>query len=208
MSTRLVCLEPTPTCLIEGYRDADGSNGLAKLPVGSPHNISVSTNGVPQGTVDDDQVDDKPRAVRLLPLSGRSAEALHDLAIRYVDLLESQNEAVSDGWLSDLAWTAAVGRSHFEHRAGVIFDDVKSLLRGLKHVVDNNVADDETPERTARRVASIYLGDGARRLDIAKELYETEPAVRSVFDRCELVYRELRGDSLLDRFSRSVPSRM
>ncbi|MYK62308.1 MAG: SDR family NAD(P)-dependent oxidoreductase, partial [Chloroflexi bacterium] len=184
--------------LIEGYRDADGSNGLAKLPVGIPQNISVSTNGVPQGTVDEDQVDDKPRAVRLLPLSGRSAEALHDLAIRYVDLLEAQNESASDGWLSDLAWTAGVGRSHFEHRAGVVFDDAKSLLRGLNHVADHSVADNETPERAARRVASIYLGNGARRLDIAKELYETEPAVRSVFDRCELVYRELRGDSLLD----------
>ncbi len=184
--------------LIEGYLEADGSNGLAKLPVGTPRNISVSSNGVPQGIVDDDQVDDKSRAVRLLPLSGRSAEALHDLAIRYVELLEGQNEVVSDGWLSDLAWTAGVGRSHFEHRAGVVFDDVKSLLRGLNHVVDNSVADDETPEHMARRVASIYLGDGVRRLDIAKALYETEPAVRSVFDQCELIYRELRGDPLLD----------
>ena len=187
--------------LIEGYRDADGSNGLVKLPVGIPHNISISTNGVPQGTVVDDQVDGKPRAVRLLPLSGRSVEALHDLAIRYVDLLEAQNASASDGWLSDLAWTAGVGRSHFEHRAGVVFDDAESLSRGLKHVVDNNVADDETPERTARRVASIYLGNGTQRLDIAKELYETEPAVRSIFDRCEFVYRELSGDSLLDLLS-------
>ena len=187
--------------LVEGYRessDVDSSNGLARLPVGSPHNISVSTNGVPQGTVGDDRVDDKPRTVRLLPLSGRSAGALHELAIRYADLLKAQNEAVSDGWLSDLVWTASVGRSHFEHRAGVIFDDVDSLERGLNHVVANSVADDETPERAARRAASIYLGDGVQHLDIAKALYETEPAVRSIFDRCEVAYQELRGDSLLE----------
>ncbi len=186
--------------LVEGYRESsavDTLNGLARLPIGSPHNISVSTNGVPQGTAADDQVDGKPRAVRLLPLSGRSVGALRDIAIRYVDLLEAQNEAVSDDWLSDLAWTAGIGRSHFEHRAGVVFDDVESLLRGLNHVMDNSVADDETPERAARRVASIYLGSGARHLDMAKALYETEPAVRSVFDRCEVVYQELRGDSLI-----------
>ncbi len=187
--------------LVEGYLEAsaaDGSNGLAKSPSGIPHNISISTNGVPQGISGDDRVDDIPRTLRLLPLSGRSAGALRDLAIRYVDLLKAQNEAVSDGWMSDWAWTAAVGRSHFEHRAGVVFDDVKSLLRGLNYVVDNSVADDETPERAARRVASIYLGDGVQHLDIAKALYETEPVVRSIFDRCEVAYQELRGVSLTE----------
>ncbi len=187
--------------LVEGYREAsavDTSNGLAKLPVGSPRNISISSNGVPQDSETNNGQETLPRPVRLLPLSGRSVGALRDIAIRYVDLLEAQEDAASDNWLSDLAWTASIGRSHFEHRAGVVFNDVESLVRGLNHVVDNSIDDDDGTERVARRVASIYLGDGLPRLDIAKALYETEPAVRSIFDRCEVVHQEVHGDSLIE----------
>ncbi len=183
--------------LVEGYREPDGSNGLTRLPVGTPRNISVSSNGVLQDSVTNDGQETAPRAVRLLPLSGRSAGALRDMAIRYIDLLNAQEDAVSDNWLSDLAWTASVGRSHFEHRAGVVFDDIDSLERGLNHVVDNSVSDDESTERVTRRVASIYLDNGVQDLDIAKALYETEPVVRSVFDRCEVAHQELRGASLI-----------
>lgn len=183
--------------LVEGHREADGSNGFARLPVGTPRSISASSNGVPQDSVTNDGQETSQRAVRLLPLSGRSVGALRDIAIRYVDLLEAQEDAVSDNWLSDLAWTASIGRSHFEHRAGVVFHDVESLVRGLNHVVDNSVDDDDGTERGARRVASIYLGNGVQRLDIAKALYEAEPVVRSVFDRCEVVHQELHGDSLM-----------
>ena len=102
---------------------------------------------MPQDSVTNDGQETSQRAARLLPLSGRSVGALRDIAIRYVDLLEAQEDAVSDNWLSDLAWTASIGRSHFEHRAGVVFDDVESLVRGLNHVMDNSVDDDDGTER-------------------------------------------------------------
>ena len=77
---------------------------------------------------------------RLLPLSGKSDRALRDLADGYLSWLDEQVESTaSDGnaaasLLADMAWTASTGRSHFEHRAGVIFTDAASLREGLTNV--------------------------------------------------------------------------
>src|SRR5690606_10563449 len=54
----------------------------------------------------------RPRAVELLPLSGKSAAALHELAQRWIPVLELADEAE----LADLCHTARVGRSALEHR--------------------------------------------------------------------------------------------
>ena len=81
---------------------------------------------------------------RMLPLSGKSENALRELADSYLEWLDKHagdnlsggklatddNPAAGD--LADLAWTAGVGRSHFQYRAGVTFKDSKSLRAGLK----------------------------------------------------------------------------
>ncbi|MDD9997726.1 MAG: hypothetical protein OXQ89_08280 [Rhodospirillaceae bacterium] len=82
----------------------------------------------------------KSRGTRFLPLSGKSDQALKDLADRYLSWLDEQAEEIaSDGdaessLLADMAWTASMGRSHFEHRAGVIFTDIASLREELANV--------------------------------------------------------------------------
>ena len=72
-----------------------------------------------------------PRETRFLPLSGRSDQALRDLAGRYLSWLDECAGEFSLQNAVDMAWTAGVGRSHFAHRAGVVFGDVESLRDGL-----------------------------------------------------------------------------
>ena len=62
------------------------------------------------------------REARVLPLSGRSGQALSELAGRYRELLSGDGEWTGEE-LADLAWTAGTGRSHFGHRAGLVFRD-------------------------------------------------------------------------------------
>ena len=52
------------------------------------------------------------REYRLLPLSGRTAGALRELAAKYLGRLTQETP------LADAAWTAGVGRTHFRQRAG------------------------------------------------------------------------------------------
>ena len=148
------------------------------------------------------------RTARVLPLSGKSEAALRELAKRYLGWLDREagilaaSGAAADSLLADMAWTAGVGRGHFGHRAGVAFTDANSLRAGLRAVAEGDRADSARAARdsgTAPRVAFVYAGVGGERTEMAEGLYETEPVVRAILDRCDEVLSDERGSiSLLD----------
>ncbi len=140
----------------------------------------------------------RSRPVRLLPLSGKSDDALRDLGGRYLTWLDERNgELASEEReiLADMAWTAGGGRSHFDHRAGVVFHDVESLRNQLKEVAEGRSCKSSRPPS---RVAFAYTGQGSQWVGMGRDLYESEPVARAVLDRCEAVILEERGASLLD----------
>ena len=151
------------------------------------------------------------RSTRFLPLSAKSDAALRALAGRYLAWFDahagafSPDGSASDPLLSDMAWTAGAGRSHFSHRAGVVFRDARSLGERLKALAETEAeAGDRPGPETAPKVAFAYAGRTGRWAGMGEALYESEPAVRAVLDRCEEVLREARGASLLDvMFGRS-----
>src|SRR6202000_1256127 len=65
--------------------------------------------------------------VNVLPLSARSAEALVELAQRYGSWLTGNPDAD----IAEVGRPAGGGRSHFEHRAGLVVDSVQSAGAGL-----------------------------------------------------------------------------
>ena len=138
-----------------------------------------------------------PRSTRLLPLSGKADGALRDLANRYLSWLDANEPHISSSGqlLSDMSWSAGVSRSHFERRAGVLFSDAASLRAQLSELAAS--ASDFEPQ-TAGKVAFIYTGQGSQWIGMGQALYETEPVARAVMDRCESVFKEVRGTSLLD----------
>ena len=169
--------------VVEGYNSPDAT------PVGSAQPVSLSVVDL---TGEEEEF--APRQTRLLPLSGKSDEALRDLTGRYLswlDDLTSEDEAT----LADMAWTAGVGRSHYDHRVGIVFQDVESLREKLQTLAEIG----ERPEpHTATKVAFAYTGQDSQWIGMGKDLYESEPVVRAVLDRCDEVLREERGTSLLD----------
>ena len=142
------------------------------------------------------------RISRVLPLSGKTTSALRDLARRYLQWLDeglgasSQAGAAAESLLSDMAWTASTGRSHFDCRRGVVFHDARSLRKRLEEIADS--ADEATPRGRTARIAFAYTGQGSQWAGMGRELYEREPVARAVLDRCEAVFLERRGTSLLD----------
>ena len=136
------------------------------------------------------------RSTRLLPLSGKTSGALGDLAAQYLSRIDEQ--AIEPSALADIAWTAGVGRSHFDYRAGVVFNDIGSLRDGLHQVISSDGSPYGAEPRPAMRVAFLYTGDGNQWMDIGKALYDTEPVARAVLDRCDTVVRDERGRSMLD----------
>ncbi len=132
------------------------------------------------------QADETPlaeRPHRALPLSGTTPKALRAVAGRYRDWLA---EADRD-WeaLSDAAFTAGVGRSHFDRRAAVVFRDAAELSEGLELVErGGGVA------AAAGKAAFWFTDQGSGWAGTARELHESEPVFREVLDRCEAVFQE------------------
>ena len=188
--------------VVEGYSTRDRASpqdGGWQSPAGSPWPVPIP----PSESIAELPAAEKlrPRRTRFLPLSGRSASAVHDLARSYISWLDDRAERLSPEsletrrLLSDMAWTAAVGRSHFSHRAGVVFDDTASLQEQLRALAE---LDGESKPRTVTTVAFAFAGEGSQWAGMGQELYESEPVARAVLDHCDAAMREERGSSLLD----------
>ena len=177
--------------ILEGY---DTPNDEFPDPVGA--SIPITVDGL-------SQIENglRARETRLLPLSGKSDASLCRLAERYLEWLEERDSvpvsenATPDPMLSDLAWTAGMGRSHFDHRATVVFQDHESLREGLQTLTKSNMR----PEpRKSRKIAFAYAGQGDGWMEMGEALYASEPVVRTVLNRCDEGVKNLRDASLLD----------
>ena len=198
--------------VVEEHRgpDGQGDGGRDDLPPGLRRDIADVAGpakavavSMPEGVshLPAPEQQSTSRRSRLLPLSAKSPAALGELAARYLDwIAERENEfspvnAAPDPLLSDMAWTASVGRSHFDVREGVVFRDAESLRSRLEEVAQG----EERPvTRGPATVAFAYTGQGSQWTGMGLALYESEPVARAVFDRCEAVFVEERGASLLD----------
>ena len=189
--------------VLEGYGAANGiaANGAGDSdPAGPARPVAAL---LPEAAAASPQGDDAlaAREARLLPLSGKSEDALRALAGRYLSWLDEHGDGLSsDGaasgpLLSDMAWTAGVGRSHLARRAGLVFRDAASLRSRLTDVAS---AEGLPEPAAAAKIAFAYPGDVGGWADRVETLYNSEPAIRAVLHRCEVAIRDERGESLLD----------
>jgi len=191
--------------VVEGHEAANEPDE-GSLPTGSARSVAVSLPEPLADLLPLEKGEFRARETRLLPLSGKADGALRKLSENYLSWIDDRAEELSAGGagqplLADMAWTAGVGRSHFGYRAGVVFRDAASLCDGLKALTD---AEERPTPTAATKVAFAYTGEGSQWAGMGQALYECEPVVRAVLDRCGAILREERGTSLLDvMFGRS-----
>ena len=177
----------TNSHLIVGeYRDGDQPRPGSRL--------EGSTRPVTVGEARPSDGDFRERATWILPLSGKTPAALGELTDRYLEWVGDHGGDSTDDCLADMAWTAGIGRSHFDYRTAVVFSGAESLGEQLRALAD---AGGEVEPGARAKVAFAYTGQGSQWVGMGEALYETEPAVRTVLDRCEAAFREARGTSLL-----------
>ena len=126
------------------------------------------------------------------------------MATEYLQLLHESEEELSRDFeasgeaLADMAWTAAMGRSHFPYRAGITFNDASNLGEKLQDLSQRFEWQDYSPARDGAKVAFVFTGQGSQWPGMGRDLYVREPVFRSVLDRCDQLIMEERGISLLD----------
>jgi acyl transferase domain-containing protein/acyl carrier protein len=134
------------------------------------------------------------RPLHLLALSAKTDEALVELAERY----EKHLAAHPDLALGDVCFSASCGRSHFQHRLSIVASSTAELCEKLAAF------------STGQEVAGLYKGKVADAPKIAflfpqdseylggRQLYETQPEFRRVFDQCNDIVRSYLDKSLLE----------
>ncbi|MDE0361664.1 MAG: beta-ketoacyl synthase N-terminal-like domain-containing protein [Rhodospirillaceae bacterium] len=186
--------------VLEEYPAEDTAPYPRHRVVGSGQTVAVSPAAANEDAPQPEQAY-REREIRLLPLSARTGPALRDLAGRYLSWLDEQadefpgEDELPQALLSDASWTAGVGRSHFDRRAGLVFASAGQLRERLAALTETDL---EATPRPAAKVAFAFTGQGSQWAGMGRDLYESEPVARAVFDRCEEVFLEERGTSLLD----------
>ncbi|MDZ8227267.1 beta-ketoacyl synthase N-terminal-like domain-containing protein [Nostoc sp. ChiVER01] len=133
------------------------------------------------------------RPIHLLALSAKSETGLKELTTRITNYLTA-NPTES---LADICFTANTGRSHFEHRLAIVADSLSSLHQQLEASgVDEYSVKSEHPHN--RKIAFLFTGQGSQYINMARELYQTQPTFRACIDQCEQILRPYLETSLLD----------
>jgi acyl transferase domain-containing protein/acyl carrier protein len=118
------------------------------------------------------------RSAHLLPVSARTPAALDAAAANLADALRRE-PGMS---LADIAWTLQVGRRGFDHRRVVVARDAADAAAALAD--PRRVISGAREGTAARPVVFLFPGLGDQYVDMARELYETEPAFREQIDLC------------------------
>ncbi|MEU8872215.1 SDR family NAD(P)-dependent oxidoreductase [Streptomyces javensis] len=136
----------------------------------------------------DEPAPDATDTVRLLPLSAPDPEGLERLSAAWAErLLRAES-----GELSALTTTAGAGRAHFPYRRTLWGGNREQLLSSFDRTPPAG------PVSRAPRVAFLFSGQGSQYFGMGRELYETEPVFREVFDACDRAVIPVLGASLAD----------
>ncbi|MFI1304133.1 type I polyketide synthase [Streptomyces sioyaensis] len=113
-------------------------------------------------------------------VSARSREGLRAQAQRLLAHVEARPEL----GLSEVGFALATTRSAFEHRAVVLGTERDALVDGLKALAKGDDAASVATALTApeARWALLFTGQGAQRLGMGRELYESFPVFADAFD--------------------------
>ena len=140
------------------------------------------------------------RPWHLLTLSAKSKPALIELASRYADYLANHTDDIS---LTDVCFTANIGRDHFNHRlAAIAFSKVSlqsklaDFAKGQEEItgLHSGVVSSKKPPK----IAFLFTGQGSQYVGMGKQLYESEPIFRSTLNHCAEILSSYLDKPLLE----------
>jgi acyl transferase domain-containing protein/NAD(P)-dependent dehydrogenase (short-subunit alcohol dehydrogenase family)/acyl carrier protein len=178
--------------------------GVSSFGIGGT-NAHVVLGGAPADTAG--AGGDEPSKAYLLPLSARSPEALRAMGESHAAHLAHPGPAS----VRDLCFTAAVRRSHHEHRLAVVGRDREELATRLDALLRTGPASgivESRPAVRAPRVTFVFPGQGSQWIGMGLGLAAVEPAFRQALERCDRAIAAHAGWSLLEELQAGEPSRL
>jgi acyl transferase domain-containing protein len=126
-------------------------------------------------------------------LSASSSAALVASAAQFATYLDSGHTP-----LDDVCFTAAVRRSHLEHRAAVVGSSREELATACRELAEAGQIGASRPHR----VVFAFSGQSPVWEGMGRELLASVPAFKDAVEACDAVFEPLAGWSLMDRLHR------
>ncbi|MGW3852330.1 type I polyketide synthase, partial [Streptomyces fagopyri] len=164
--------------------------GVSSFGLSGTNAHVVLEQAVPDPAVEETNAG-RPLPVTPWVVSGQSPAALRAQADRLLHHLRERPELHP----ADVALALVGSRSAFGHRAVVRGTDREELLVGLAAVAHGETQPGVAHgAATAGKIAFLFSGQGAQRLNMGRELYESYPVFASAFDAvCAHLGEGLRG---------------
>jgi acyl transferase domain-containing protein/NADPH:quinone reductase-like Zn-dependent oxidoreductase/NAD(P)-dependent dehydrogenase (short-subunit alcohol dehydrogenase family)/acyl carrier protein len=120
-------------------------------------------------------------------LSAKSEKALHTQAERYRAFVKANPELP----LRDIAYSAAVGRAHFDHRIAGVVSDSEALAALLDGPLDAVAG-------PPPKICMLFTGQGSQYAGMGRSLYQRHPVFREHLDACDRLFEPYLGRSIRD----------
>ncbi|MEM9220568.1 MAG: SDR family NAD(P)-dependent oxidoreductase, partial [Cyanobacteria bacterium P01_F01_bin.150] len=159
-------------------------------------NVHVILEEAPEVETAIETVGDRPYQV--LTLATKTAAALTDLANDYINVLSTQPELP----LSDICFTANIGRSHLKHRLAVVASSTQELIQQLSQFQDdelvNGICQGKTTSGTTPKIGVLFTGQGSQYMDMGLQLYKTQATFRQALEQCAAILEPYLDQPLLE----------
>lgn len=130
---------------------------------------------------------------QLLLLSAGTETALEKMTRSLVDVLSGEHTADMD----DIAYTLTVGRKAFDHRLALVCRDREDALHALANL-DRKRVIMHTRQGGEKSAVFMFPGVGEHYVNMAYDLYRTEPLFRHHVDHCCRILTPILGTDLRD----------
>ena len=152
-----------------------------------------------ENVVDEESLDNK---MWVVPVSGKSEGAVKDLAKKYLNFLNENNDVD----LKDVVFTLSKKRVHHSYRMTTVVKNKDELKESLKTFNEGgflpgmifNQASDKK-----KKLVFVLTGMGPQHWKMGQELYATEPVFRKEVERCDVIFKDHAGWSIKEEMLKS-----
>jgi acyl transferase domain-containing protein/NADP-dependent 3-hydroxy acid dehydrogenase YdfG/acyl carrier protein len=137
----------------------------------------------------------------ILPVSGRSKEALIQLIQKHYNLLKESKDDKIEDW----CYSSSLHRSHHEFRKIFYAKNKASLLAEISKFLNASEVRINTPLIQQTNMAWVFPGLGYLTFGESNYLLENEPLFRKKFLECNKAYEAISGISILNEIKANNP---